>query len=195
MHDPVAVALKRRAQRAVLLRARPARRVGARRQRREQLLLLVLAPRSAKPAATVSFPLAMLTVDCLSARGASRRARAQSMRRAAVTQWLHFVCSPGPRRTPAPRCSGAGRLSRRGRVDPQVDAVLVQATRSSAASTKRSAWPRRGDQQAVEDVLLGRAQHAADGAHLLAVARRARARPSSSTSIGDRQALVHGLQR
>ena len=39
--DPVAVALERRAQRAVVLRARPQRRVGARRQRREQPLLLL----------------------------------------------------------------------------------------------------------------------------------------------------------
>ncbi len=140
VHDPVAVALKRRAQRAVLLAraraapgrsARPAARAAAPPARRS-------APRRRPPPSPARW--AMLTARlCHAAAGrlSARSDRPQlglqrsglavpvAASRERCTQWRHFFCSRGPRRTRAP-AARLGKAARGGRVDAQVHAVFVQ---------------------------------------------------------------------
>ena len=69
VHDPVAVALERGAQAAVILLARPVRRIGARRQRRELALLGLHAARGKGRRDRLRLLCATHTADCGSGRG------------------------------------------------------------------------------------------------------------------------------
>ncbi len=84
----------------------------------------------------------------------------------------------GPRRRPAPHRRARGRLCGRGRVDPQIHAAVRAAIATSAASTNRR--PRAGVviTRPWKMSCSGAATTWCDRAHLLAVARRAPARPS-----------------
>ena len=127
--------------------------------------------RSAKPAATVSFPLATLTVAQALAVPVAR-GHAVSLCAPVAPLGLRAGILVVHRRPAARARAGSARPRSRSADRPRVRA----GWRSSAASTKRGPWRGR-DHQAVEDVLLGRGHDVVNGAHLLAVAMRARERP------------------
>ncbi len=143
VHDPVAVALEGRPQRAVLLGVRAPGGIGARRQRREQLLLLGRDPSRERgrdgPGA-----------------GRAQLPRFQSLR--PVSELVHPVVPAAHARCAILAEDRRPALRRRqlraaAGVDPQVHAVLVQGIdRRGLHETRLPGLV--VDQQAVEDVLL-----------------------------------------
>ncbi len=192
VHDPVAIALKRGAQRAVLLLARALRRVGARRERGERVILLSADTRrecggdgagtggDAHQSIWVPPPAAVT----LSARAASRRVRSPCGPSGASPS-----SHPGPRRTRPRR--------RRARAGPEPRPSRCAGPRHARAATRRRR-PRRtagrapavGDHETVEDVLLGRGHDMVNRAHLLPVGCQ-HGNALLEHLIRDRQTLVH----
>ena len=125
VHDPIAIALKGRAQRAVLLRAHALRGIGARGQRREHALLQRAPPLERRSAAS---QLSASASPCArSDLGAPSGSSSVDRRRVLVVH-----------RRPAAR---RGQDRGGGRVDPQVDAVLVQRLRRLPPPRSDAEWP------------------------------------------------------
>ncbi len=198
VHDPVAVALERRAQRAVLLRVRAQRRVGARGQRREQPLLL-LGAASAKLPRPCPARLRCSSFDCATGRG--RRGRVRRSRLLQSSASSPAPCAPSGAslhlagvlaRTPAPRRpAAAGSAAAAESMRRSTPCSCSEAT--SAASTKRR--PCRASRSPGRGRCPARAPRRRD-ARCRPARRRMRARHALLQHlVSDRKALVHGAPR
>ena len=190
VHDPVAVALKGRTQGAIVLRPHPARRVGARRERREPPLLLLAdtgrklrrdGVLGARDAHSPGRPLPQKSSSAVALPVAASAHHVHP-----VVPALHLArILPKHRR-------GSSRLRqalRSGRVDPQIDAPLVQGG-DVRGLDEPPTMASGGDHDAVEDVLLGRRHHVIHRAHLSAVTRQD-GDSALEDPIRDRQSLIH----
>ncbi len=200
VHDPVAVALKWGAQRAVGLLPRSPCRVGARRQRREgPLLQRFAARREGRPDRVDIGCRAHLSIVAAPPAHADERRPVHVEQRSALA--MPVVAAGDDVHPVAPALLlvrilvvdgravlGPGERQRRGRLDAQIDAAFVDRRDDVGRDEANAAGGL--DQETVKDVLGGVGQHAPHGPDLLAVAREHR-HAVVEQLIGDRQTLVH----